>query len=435
MRMLLQQIREKLFLGPLIWLAYRLKFFVYKRSLKLQLLLFRNLQYQLRLSDPNSRSDGFDKEFDKLVHIAALRMSGPEIFDLESHQFLFKEFPESLIQKYSEFKGEYQKNKNDIDFFIETALKSHHIRKTVETHFLVRNYSSIQKKDEKASEYYLSLAKKYNPEASSINTKQLFELDKEVRKQAKTLENEIADREAFKISLSLAKAGVLVSVASAFFLITGYLYNNFLLGHFRIEVSRYFSLSDYLASSIEGVRYSALATVVGLVSYFIGIHYESRKSYSQIEVERKRKDYIPHYLLAVTLASAIRYYFEDSESFYNAAFFASSIIILITAPWISKRYFKEPLVALMSIVFISFFSAHMYESVGREIHRLEHKSIKELRRYSISFKNTVPFDSENVTLIAANSSYLFLLDGAKNVFIVPKDQIEYVTLNKSQSNP
>jgi hypothetical protein len=432
MRGLLQQIRAKLFLGPLIWLAYRVKFIVYKRSLKLQQLLLNKLKYQLRVFDPNSRSEGFDKQFDKLVQIAALKMSRPEIFDFESHKFLFQGFPDTLIQKYSEINEEYEKIKNDVDPFIDSTLKNHRIRRTIEMYALVNNFSSAQRKDEKESEYYLSLAKKYNPEASPIDIKRFFELDEETRKQIRTLKEEISDREAIKIALSLKDIGALVSIVSAFFLITGYLYNNFLLGHFEIEVSRYFSLSDYLASSIEGVRYSASATIIGLVFYFAGMHSASRKSYAQTEIERKRKDYAPYFIIVVTVALTIKYYLEDSEFFYSLAYASIFFIALFTAPWISRRYFKEPMIALTSIVFIFSFSAHMFESVGREIYRLEHKSIEELKRYTISFKGNVPFNTANVALIAANSSYLFLLDGVKNVFIVPKDQIDYVTLDKKQ---
>lgn len=430
MQRLSQAIKTKFVRGPLIWLAIRLGLFVYKRSLKLELLLFNKLKYQLRLSNPDFHSEGFDEHFDKLVHIAALKLSSPEIFDLEANKFLFQGYPDSLIQKYLNIKREYEKNKNDIDQLVDLALKNPRIRITVEKHSLVKGFSSIQRKDEKASKYYLALARRYNQDASVIDVKRLFEVDEETKKELRDLKHEISDREAIKVAFSLTNIGAFVSVVSTFFLVTGYLYNNFLLGHFGIEVSKYFSLSDYLASSIEGVRYSASGAVIGLVFYFIGMHNASRKSYAQIAIERKRKDYWPYIILTATVTAALKSYLDDTEQFYNLAYMSVLVFTFIVAPWISKRYFKEPIIALFSIIFVSTFTAHMYESVGKEIYRLEHKSIEELRRYDISFKDNLPFDPSNVVLIAANSNHLFLLARDRKIYIVPRSQINYVMLDE-----
>jgi hypothetical protein len=382
----------------------------------------------------SSRSEGFDSHFDKVVHIAAFRLSSPEIFNLEANQFLFEGYPDTLIQKYLEIKQEYETNKPDIDRLIDNAIKNPRIRTTVENQFLLKSLASAQRKDERASNYYLAQATSHNPDARAIDIKRLFELDEESRKEIKDLKHEISDREAIKVAFSLEKIGVLLSVVSTFFLLSGYLYNYFLLGHFGIEVSKYFTLSDYLASSIESVRYSASGAAIGLISYFVGMHSASRKSYAQIEIERKRKDYWPHFMILVTVAAAIKFYLEDAEQFYFFAYLSILLLTLIVAPRISNYYFKDPIAALFSIVFVSSFSAHMYESIGREIHRLEHKSIEELKRYDISLKGTFPFQPSTVALIAENSTYLFLLDENRNIYIVPREQINYVAPRKKPIN-
>lgn len=415
-----------------IWLAP--KSFVIKRSSNLSFLLLAKLKYQLRLLNPNSRSQGFDKHFDKVVHLTALRMLNPEVFDIENHLFLFQGDTNSLISQCLDAKQEYEKNKNEIDQLVDAALKNPRIKDTVIKCFIVKNFTEIQKKDERASEYYQALAKRYDQDISRINVEHLSEIDGETRKEIKDLKNQITDREAFKISLSLANAGALVSIVSTLFLITGYLYNNFLLGHFGIKVSEYFSLSDYLASSIEGVRYAALAAAVALISFFIGMHMGSRRSYAQMETDKKQTDYSLLLIFIVWTALSVKLYLDDSEKFYPMAYSVIILIAFTLAPRISRHYFKEPNIAIFAIVFIASFSAHISESVETQIYRIEHNNIEDMKRYDISFKNPVPFDSSNITLIAANNSYLFLRDNKRKIYIVPKEQIQYVLVNERKPN-
>ncbi len=415
-----------------IWLAP--KSFVIKRSLNLSLLLLTKLKYQLRLLNLNSRSEGFDKHFDKIIHLSALRMCSPEIFDIEDHLFLFQGDTNRFISTCLDVKQEYEKNKNEIDQSVDAALKNPRIKGTVVKYFIVKNFTEIQKKDERAAEYYQTLAKRYDQDVSVINVEHLSKIDSETRKEIKDIKNQISGREAFKVSLSLANAGALVSIVSTLFLITGYLYNNFLLGHFGIEVSEYFSLSDYLASSIEGVRYAASAATLGLVSFFIGMHSASRRSYAQIEMETKQKDYLFPLIFIVWTALSVKLYLDDSEQFYSMVYADILLIAFILAPPLSKYYFKEPNIAIFTIVFIASFSAHIGESVEKHIYRIEHNNIEDMKRYDISFKNPVPFDSSNITLITANGSYLFLRDNKRKIYIVPREQIQYVLVNGKKLN-
>lgn len=422
------------FIGrPLLRLAFRIRLFVHKRSIRLSLLLFYKLKLQMRLLNSEFRSEGFDKHLDKIIHIAALRLQSPEIFDVEAHKFLFKDYPESLISKYGDIKSDYEQNKIEIDTFIQTALKNPRIKGTVIAHSLVKNFIAVLRKDDLAAAYFLALAKKYDQSATSIDGKRLFEIDGETRRELKELRYEISDREALKVDLSLSHVGALVSVVSAFFIITGYLYNNFLLGHFGVEVSKYFSLSDYLASSIEGIRYSASGAAIGLISGFIGMHSASRMSYIEAETEKRRRHYWPYLLLVAFLWATLQAYLGDSEQFYSFAYGSIFLVTLIVVPRVARHYFKQPHIALVAIVFVVSFSAHMFESVGKQIHRFEHKDISDLQQYELFFKSPVPFDPKRSVLIAANSSFLFVRDDKKELFIVPREQIEYVLVKTTET--
>jgi len=255
-------------------------------------------------------------------------------------------------------------------------------------------------------------------------------LERALRKDINILNNVIADRQAVKISLSLERAGAIIPVLSCFFLISGYLNNRFLLGYFGIEVSKYFTLGDYLASSIEVIRYSATGAAIGILSFFFGAHRASRKPYTQIEYERKRREYWPYMILVAAIIGTVRGYLENSVMFYDASYVLIIFASLYFSAKLATKYFKEPLAAMFLLVFISSYSAHMFSSVGRAIHRVRFSPIEEIKIYDIQFKKGLSVNGSELVFIAGNSNYLFLLDRERQSIIIPRDQVLYLKRKK-----
>lgn len=422
----IRYIKTNLIALPLIRFAYKLDLFIFKRALKLLLLLDQKLKLRTRYVDPNARLEGYYEDFDLLVNLASLRLLNTEILDDRPPGFLFKDLPEDVKKVYSERKSEYLSHKSEVENLVEKIEKDEEVTKIIVSYNLVKHFSANYLKNRKAAEYYLSKALKLDPEASALSTNDLFVLERSLRKDINRLTNEIADRQAIKISLSIERAGPLISLVSCFFLISGYLYNRFLLGYFGVEVSKYFTLSDYLASSIEGLRYSATGAAIGLAAYFMGAHLASRKSYAQIEYERKRREYLPYFLVFTAIAGTILGYINNSEMFYEAGFALIIFTILLFAPLLAIKYFKEPLVALFMLAFVASYSAHMFSSIGKAIYRAKNYPFEQIQQYDVKFKKGLPINESHLALIAGNSNYLFFLNRERNAFIIPRDQILYL---------
>jgi len=358
----LRAIKTNLIVIPLVKLEYKLELFIFKRAVKVRLLLTQNLRYQLRILDPNARLEGYDEKYDLIVHLTALKFLNPEIFEDNPPTFLFNDLRDELKRIYSDRKAEYVKNKDEVDSLIGAHKQNEHIVKIICRYNLVNHFTANYQKKNKEADYYLAKAQKIDPQASPLNNNDLFSLDRSLRKDINKLRGDIADRQAIKISLSMERVGGVISVVSTFFLISGYLYNHFLLGEFGIQISKYFALSDYFASSIEVIRYSASGAAVGLVSYFLGVHHASRKSYAQIEYERKKREYWPYMIFFASLAGLIRGYFVDLEIFYQASYVFIILATMYFVPRLAVKYFKEPLAAIFVLVFVTSYSAHMFSS-------------------------------------------------------------------------
>jgi hypothetical protein len=199
------------------------------------------------------------------------------------------------------------------------------------------------------------------------------------------------------------------------------------LGEFGIEVSKYFTLSDYIASSIEGIRYSASGAVIAAIGFFIGVRSSSGASLDQLELQKKKMVYPMGFLLFTSIFGSVYTYYYNFEAFF-VSFYALIVVSanILSVQGIVNRYFKQPLIASFLIVFLCTFAGHMFMSIGRTIYDLKNKKLEEIKTYDLIFKEQIPLQSSKMVLIAANSNFLFLLDEDKNAFIVPKDQILYV---------
>jgi len=395
-----------------------------------QQLVKHKLLYRIRLLEP---SEGTDKDFDLVVHLASLKILTPEIFDDHAPIFLSPNLPE-LERVYSERKSEYLGKKNAVDSLVDRIKMNAEVKKLTETYNLLRHFESsyLKKKDE--ADYYLLKARKINAAVTPLNTSDLFALERSLRKDINKIRAELSDREAIKISLSVQNATALISVVSSIFLISGYLYNQLLLSEFGIEVSKFFTLTDYLASSIDAIRYSASSAVIGIAAYFWGAHDASRKSVAQIEIERKQVVYLPYIILLVAIFSSIFAYIRNSIAFYDRIYMVIIFASMLSAPWVARRYFKEPLVAIFLIVFLFTFSGHLFISVKKTIYTFKYDN-KKIENYKIIFKKDIPIESSALVLIAGNSNYLFFIDEEKNGVIIPRDQVQYITKIKSAAIP
>jgi len=433
MRVYLLKFLTNCIILPLAKLSYKLKYLAFKRALNLQPLLTLRVKYQLRLRIPEARLEGYDAELDRIIHLATFRLNKPEIFSIELPDYLFPNLDQELKNTYQSLKEEYERKKEDVDPIVEQIGTRKEIKETVERYHLLQHFIETHSpnSNSRAAEYHLQLARQLNPNTTPLLLDNLYTLERQTRKDLNDLRELISDREALKISLSLNNAASFISVISSFFMLTGYLYNHFLLNAFGIEVSKYFGLSDYLASSIEGIRYSVSGAAVGLLVLFFVAHSTSRMSPLQMEHERqsapvKYWPYLFFLLLGSIGVNVIAYYLNDQESFYDSTYTLIFLLTIHFAPKLSRKYFKEPLTALFILVFIASFSGHMFASVGKEIYRFKHYDFSKLNRYEVGFSDRLPVGERELVLLAGNSDYLFFLDRLRNPIIVPKREILYL---------
>ena len=372
-----------------------------------------------------TRLEGDDEAFDRVVQVAALRLLKPEIFGIDD-DFPVEDIPDGHREIYDEPNALYSQFKEDVDSIIKKIEEEQRVKQILSDYWLIQHFIKNSLKNNSVAQYYLSRAKKMVLGAIPLTDRDIRHLKRKLKKDIVRLRDMIADRKALKIDISASGIAVLVSVASPFFFISGYLYNYLLLGEFGVNVSKFFTLSDYIASSISRIGYTFSATVWGTIFFFLGDHSASRKSIAQISYELKGRRIHSLIIIATTLIGTIVGYFQNIQLFYFFGYFTAISLSMFLLPGMCQKYFKQPIPAQYILIFIFCFFAHLWASLGSTIDEFRYEEPHSINAYDVKLKDSLSLSTSDFVLIAANSGFFFFLDQNRRLHILRKDQVEYL---------
>ena len=417
------------------YVTRRLGFSASRKAWKLHYYNWEILNHKLiQLTDP-SPSDLLKPHFNEVISLAATRLMYPDFFDTDLRDRLHKgaNYLTSKDSEWSRILVEYEKNKHAVNSVVEAHHNSEIIRSILAKAFQIRSYLNAQCQDHEAEKIFIEIAKRHNPRISDIDASIISTELRSARSELRTLRQTASMKQAIKIELSSEHLITIISISSGLFLVSGFFYSRSILGHFGVEVADYFSLSDYVAASIEGIRYSLFATIFAIIGGFLGIHNRSRLSYRQSKAMAGPFGKLYLLFVVIILSATIHAYFAFPSRFYNTLI----LCVMVSSPkliiWAVRRYFvqKHGRVWYFIIQSILLFSLHLHASVKNEIYRIESTPFGELKRYDIVFDESVTDDLTEAVLIASNSRYLFLRDGInKKTYILPTSQVKSISVRQ-----
>lgn len=227
------------------------------------------------------------------------------------------------------------------------------------------------------------------------------------------------------MGLSLENANGLVPLVSAVLLISGYFYTSLLLSHYGINTSEYFSLSDYLAASIEGLLPALLSAGLSvLMSVFTA---------NQILLGLLQRQLRIHLWSKLVLFTLIVGVISLLWRISNSALFLvlPMLIIAIVLPSLALR-FARPLRAQIMMTFVLLDVSMIVFSVGmHHQHFAKPARASDLREIVLS---NGKLEDPLQWVIAGNSTYLFVQDRHHRISIIPLQNVAYVRVPAAQSS-
>jgi len=289
-------------------------------------------------------------------------------------------------------------------------------------HFFATTVNNLDKAEKIASIYKATHQIELTPIDLSGLEKHISSLRKRVRVDKREFRNSKAQLLKVKLSDLTAVLPLIVATLS----VSGYIHISTLFGHFGIDVSKFFLLGDYLAASVNHVKYAALA----MLGFALGaLHgYRELPMLTKPEIEHNRRvGKIQDIILWGSVIGGIAIMYVMSVPVPPSTVALGVIVLTSTvAPSLARRYFKKPIPAYSFIMFTTIFFALLVAQTKQDIAKIEAGETNgQFQVYTVNQK----FTDENYIFLGGSGQYIFLLGRDGQAEIIPRQKINRISMS------
>ena len=313
------------------------------------------------------------------------------------------------------------------------ALESQDIRESFRQLWSLQLHAYVLLRRDSDARQFESILLANGMQAVGLEWRALREAHQVTKRQLRALLERARDATTLKIDLSLSAIGGVLGLVTTLFVVSGYLYNSFVYGALGMDVSLFFSISDYLATSIEKIKYVAISTALGTVSFFFGVNRVARNPHLALGDREATFHQAYVYVIEAAFATlAILQYFYG-ERYMTTIGLLLLIVGMDISPSIARRYFAKPMPATFSLVFIVTYTSVLVASVGGTIDDYSHKRFTQYNHVRVipAKTSSLPANIKDSPVLGANSSYVFIYDvKSQKALAVPKGSIELIEIEQ-----
>ncbi len=229
--------------------------------------------------------------------------------------------------------------------------------------------------------------------------------------------------------LKISDLQVFYLAVAAIFIFTGFIYNFFFFRLFHIKVEQFFTLQDYLNSSIEKVYLIIIALLFAMISSYLARYIMREKQ----KFRHHRYVVILLYCIPVAIfitgmIMLIQYNRPSGYYLMSFAIYASGDFVLF------KIIFKGNHDSYSRYFYFTVFIFYILLIMSTVIHDRDaalHEPMHSLKNYRVHFVRDVNINPDNCIILEANSSYFFFYDESlSKAYVIPKDGISYIETNR-----
>lgn len=330
-------------------------------------------------------------------------------------------------------------DENQVQSLYDLMIHEDWVRKTISKYYLIEAFyysyalTSELLKEKSVQSYEKS--KLYDSTANLIGYDDIGSMNKEIKTDLKILQKEMRKLNAEKIEseklkiirpISITSTHIMfvLSLFSTLFVISGFIYNKLFFNSFGISVGDFFSISDYLASSVDVIMATVISSALGLAFYFWGLSSALSEELraEQFETDSKKEDYVIPIIVSTSSIGLVAHSYHTGELhslfLYVLTFFILMHVFYRLPIW---KYIENRAPVGAALLSIIYFSLHLGISIKDEVQSIKSGSYKS--SYKIQYK--VPYPSrEDNEFIASNSGYVFVWDSKReHMNIISKAEV------------
>lgn len=243
---------------------------------------------------------------------------------------------------------------------------------------------------------------------------------KELKQEYQKIIKERIERRKFdeipKIKISTENINFILKICSLFFIVGGFLYTYFFMSYFNINIALYYSISDYIAGSMD-VLFNIFVILV-VLSIFMLFEFDNMLNKEFFNDEYRissSKSYIQEYSFFAFffIITLLDYLITDTLEAFLVIITVVMLFYIILPKIKIFKYLDKPIPILLSIIGIVLFTSQLALRIDQDINSV----LKNEKKLSIKLNGDYK-KFENLNLITINSNYIFFWDNEANKSIV-----------------
>lgn len=419
---------------PLMGVALRVEGSIVDFAATNRALLLQYLGIMIR--DTDILSDLDEEVFDLMVFSASLKMLLPELF---SEDYEYRGLAEAFIAEESliQARNKVQEDSQTIDSIVARVVDQKEVSEC-RCQFWLLLHTIYRLKNSKYADYNLARAQKLDDSVKPLTITRLIAIRRNTKRYINRIKEKVVYRESTKLDINISQVLGLSAFVTALFLPAGYLYNYFLLGDLGISIGDYFTMADYLSSSIKAVHASVLSVIWFLGVTALSLPYYISESNAQNILKSRYRILIPrpfifrfywHIMLSILATSISISYITNSRSLYIRIGLFVLTIITILCDRLSFRYFRNPVIIRTAIIAVVIAIFSLWSTAKNRAYDLRNGIEHDRIAYHIHFEQGHSLPSSDLVVLASTTNYLILTTRELKTYVIRRDLIKYIEFN------
>lgn len=237
------------------------------------------------------------------------------------------------------------------------------------------------------------------------------------------MQNEKTPRKSFSLNIRDIQSFYLGFLLV--FICTGFFYNFIFFRLFGIRVELFFTLQDYLSSSIEKVYLIVIAILVASSSSHVARYLlPEKKMLLSHRLLQVALSVFPFFTFAAGIFVIVR--LDNPTGYYLVSFavylLCDYLLFRLVFKGDHESYFRFFLLTVFLLYLLLIVSAVI---IDRDA--IYKEPLYELKRYRIHFSDNIKLDQGPLVLLEANSNYYFFYNKKiRQAIVIPRNKIEYI---------
>jgi hypothetical protein len=229
--------------------------------------------------------------------------------------------------------------------------------------------------------------------------------------------------------LNISDLQVFYLAIAAIFIFTGFIYNFFFFRLFHIKVEQFFTLQDYLASSIEKVYLIIIAILFAIMSSYLARYVmRDKQKFQHHRLVAALLYCIPVVMFVAGMFMLIRFKEPSGYFLLSLATYACGDYVLF------KIIFKGNHDSYSRYFYFTGFILYVLLIISTVVYNRDyvlHEPRHSLKNYQVHFVRDVSINPDNCIILEANSNYFFFYNESLNkAYVIPKDDISYIETSR-----